>query len=237
MSVKLNEVVLWGRSLAEYQGMFNLTPGDLTQRILGCADGPASFNAEMTAQGGQTVSCDPIYEFSPQQIRGRFEDSIETVISQVKAHPGNYVWQFHSGPDDLVKNRRRAMERFLADYELGLRQGRYKKAELPQLPFRDQEFDLALCSHFLFLYSDHFSKEFHLSSILEMARVAREVRVFPLVGLNCEPAPHLIEVLDRMRERGFRVEVKKSSYQIQKNGDSFLRIWRAGARNVNAKID
>ena len=33
--------------------MFDLSAADLGRRILGCGDGPASFNAELTAQGGR----------------------------------------------------------------------------------------------------------------------------------------------------------------------------------------
>jgi hypothetical protein len=49
--MKLDEIVPWGRSLAEYQLMFSLTEADLSRDILGCGDGPASFNAEMTDRG------------------------------------------------------------------------------------------------------------------------------------------------------------------------------------------
>ncbi len=41
----------WGRSLDEYQGMFALSPDDLAGKIIGCADGPASFNCESDAPG------------------------------------------------------------------------------------------------------------------------------------------------------------------------------------------
>src|SRR5260370_30292561 len=50
-SVRLHEVVPWGRSLDEYRAMFALSEGDLQGRLLGCGDGPASFNAELTALG------------------------------------------------------------------------------------------------------------------------------------------------------------------------------------------
>ena len=43
----------------EYRRMFRLTEGDLRQRILGCADGPASFNVEASALGVRVVSADP----------------------------------------------------------------------------------------------------------------------------------------------------------------------------------
>ena len=62
--MKLEQVVPWGRSLAEYRAMFTLSEEDLQKRILGCGDGPASFNAEMTASGKPTVtSVDPLYAF------------------------------------------------------------------------------------------------------------------------------------------------------------------------------
>ena len=35
----------------------------------GCADGPASFNAELSGRGGRVVSCDPLYRFDAAQIR------------------------------------------------------------------------------------------------------------------------------------------------------------------------
>jgi hypothetical protein len=51
MPFSLDRVVPWGRSLAEYRRMFALTEEQFRMRILGCADGPASFNAEATALG------------------------------------------------------------------------------------------------------------------------------------------------------------------------------------------
>ncbi len=53
--MKLEEVVPWGRTLAEYQSMFSLSETDLTAKILGCGDGPASFNAEMMKLGYSVV--------------------------------------------------------------------------------------------------------------------------------------------------------------------------------------
>ena len=41
----LDQVVPWGRSFDEYRRMFALTDADLSRVILGCGDGPASFNA------------------------------------------------------------------------------------------------------------------------------------------------------------------------------------------------
>jgi len=66
-------VVPWGRSLDEYRKMFALTPEDLRGRIIDCASGPASFNAEATGAGHQVISCDPLYRLSADAIRRRVE--------------------------------------------------------------------------------------------------------------------------------------------------------------------
>ncbi|MCL4261960.1 MAG: hypothetical protein KJ069_02025 [Anaerolineae bacterium] len=64
------------------------------------------------------------------------------------------------------------MARFLQDYEAGKADGRYQPISLPHLPFADGEFGLALCSHFLFLYSEQVSLDFHITAVREMVRVA-----------------------------------------------------------------
>src|SRR5215471_10557479 len=113
----LAEVIPWGRSFDEYRRMFALTDGNLAGSILGCGDGPASFNAEATALGHRVVSCDPIYAFSADEIRRRVEASYDTVISQVKQKPEGFVWTQFRDPDHLGECRLAAMRRFLADFE------------------------------------------------------------------------------------------------------------------------
>lgn len=53
----LEQVVPWGRSFDEYCHMFALSSDDLALRILGCGDGPASFNAGATRRGMAVTSC------------------------------------------------------------------------------------------------------------------------------------------------------------------------------------
>jgi hypothetical protein len=58
MAFSLDRVALWGRSFGEYQKMFALTEAQLSACILGCGDGPASFNAEATMLGADVTSVD-----------------------------------------------------------------------------------------------------------------------------------------------------------------------------------
>ena len=204
--------------------MFGLTESDLELRILGCGDGPAAFNSALSKHGGNIVSVDPIYVFDATQIRSRISDTYETVITQMRKNKSDYVWGAIPSVEQLGSVRMSAMETFLADFEMGKQEGRYIAGELPSLPFKSGQFDIALSSHFLFLYSAHLSAEFHLQALQEMLRVAREVRVFPLLTLDSASSPHLNFVGKHLENHGFSVEVKRVPYEFQRGGNEMLAI-------------
>ena len=224
--MKLNDVVPWGRTLQEYKLMFNLSEIDLNKKILGCGDGPASFNAEMTELGYSVVSIDPIYEFSGNKIRQRVQETYEPIISQVKQNVDRYVWNNFHDPEQLGYARLAAMEKFLLDYEIGRIKGRYLWQSLPKLELADHQFELCVCSHLLFLYSDHLSLDFHIASIHELLRISKEVRIFPLLKLDCEPSPYLELVVNLLSSQQLHVEVQPVAYEFQKGGNQMLKINR-----------
>jgi SAM-dependent methyltransferase len=224
--MKLEEIVPWGRTLAEYKSMFSLSQTDLNVKILGCGDGPASFNAEMTALGHSVVSIDPVYQFSAEQIEQRVRATYEPVISQVKQNLSRYVWKNFQDADELGKVRLNAMDKFLLDYESGKVAGRYLYQSLPSLEFADDQFDLCVCSHLLFLYSEQLSLDFHIASIHELLRIVPEVRIFPLLKLNGEPSSYLELVLDNLSNKGCTVKVQSVAYEFQKGGNQMLKISR-----------
>ena len=122
-----------------------------------------------------------------------------------------------------------AMEIFLDSFEQGKKEGRYIPASLPVLPFRDGEFDIALSSHFLFLYTDNLSYDFHIKSIREMLRVAGEVRIFPLLDMNANKS---IYVKGTMDELGAEIiELRKVDYEFQIGGNEMLIIKNIGTQN------
>jgi hypothetical protein len=78
----LEKIVPWGRLKQEYIKMFKLSDNELISKILGCGDGPSSFNAQCV---GNVVSIDPIYKYSKEDIQNKINDTsdIETVIFPV----------------------------------------------------------------------------------------------------------------------------------------------------------
>lgn len=224
MAFTLESVVPWGRSFDEYVAMFALSEEDLEKKLLGCGDGPASFNSDMTRRGRRVISVDPIYCCTVDELKKRIDETFDKVLAQTRKNKEAFVWDRISSVEELGRVRMAAMNAFLEDYPAGLQEKRYVAARLPALPFADHAFDLALCSHFLFLYSDHLSEHFHLQSIQELCRLAPEVRIFPLLELGGTKSRHLESVTASLKKAGFIVSIERVDYEFQKGGNELLKI-------------
>jgi hypothetical protein len=223
MVMKLDSVVPFGRSLTEYQRMFQLSPDDMEREILDIAGGPASFNAEMAQLGHIVTSIDPIYEFSGQEIQKRFDACVDSIIEQVRKTPKDWVWSYHKSPEDLRNNRKKALALFLLDYERGKAEHRYVAEALPDLPTQ-RRYDLVLCSHFLFLYSEQLSYDFHQQAISKLLKHSDELRIFPLLTLGLERSPYLDDLRRELDQQGYYSEITKVDYEMQRGGNEMLRI-------------
>lgn len=100
----------------------------------------------------------------------------------------------------------------------GKASNRYVDAELA--------FDIAICSHFLFLYSEQLSEDFHVESIHELCRVIRDVPVYPLLELGSAPSLHVAAVEGRLRGSGYKVQIEQVDYEFQRGGNQMMRVIR-----------
>ena len=221
---RLEDAAPWGRNRVEYTAFFDLAELPPHQRILDCAAGPSSFTAEMSRLDHLVVAADPLYRWPKETIKERIAANRGPMMAGVRAAAERFVWDDYGSPEALEATRLSAMKHFLEDYDEGRGAGRYLDAALPALPFEDGAFDLALCSHFLFLYAESFDLDFHLASALELCRVAREARIFPLLDLDGRRSPHLAPLLDALASRGLATEVRQVGYEFQKGGNQMLVI-------------
>lgn len=204
--------------------MFELSDSDLTQTILDCGGGPASFNAEVTQQGGKVISCDPIYQFTRQQIAARIDEIYPLLMREMTLNHHTFRWDVLKSPQYVGEIRMAAMREFLADFDAGKAAGRYLNESLPSLPFADKAFGLALSSHFLFLYSQPLSFDFHIAAIREMLRVAREIRIYPLTQMGGGLSPHIDGVIEIFRTEGRDVRRVPTDYEFQHGATEILTI-------------
>src|SRR4029453_9647538 len=117
---------------------------DLQRSIVGCGDGPASFNAEAARRGTRVVSCDPLYRWQGHEIPDRIRATSTEVLAETRRNRHEFVWTAIRSVEELGEVRMAAMNDFLDDYAAGRTDGRYVDAALPSLPFADCAFELAL---------------------------------------------------------------------------------------------
>ncbi len=134
-----------------------------------------------------------------------------------------YRWDFYENVQGLGKHRYQALHDCVKD--MRERPERYIPAMLPDLPFDDGQFDLVLSAHFLFMYGDRLSYEFHLRTIRELLRVTSdELRIFPLVDLTGTRYEHLDRLLAELQSEGLEIEEHIVPYEFLRNANSMLCI-------------
>jgi hypothetical protein len=209
--------------------MFALGDEELRLKILDCGGGPASFNAEASRRGTAIVSCDPLYRWGIDEIRQRIAATYDKILEQTRQNQHEFVWDSIRSVEELGALRMAAMTEFLDDYATGKARGRYIDAELPVLPFADSSFDLALSSHFLFLYTTQLSVDFHAEAIREMCRVAAEVRIFPVLALGGNRSAYVDRIAEEFGRSDFVVSIEKVPYEFQRGGNEMMRLGRRGS--------
>ena len=222
---RLPGIVPWGRTAKEYEQFFrlqDLVPG---ARLLDCGGGPSSFASEYRERGFWAVSADPLFASSASAIEESFAQAIDIMMSGLERAKHRFVWDYYPTPEVVLELRKAAVTRVLGDLRRTPPATSYVAASLPQLPFADGSFDIALCSHLLFLYSEDLSVQFHCESLRELLRVAREVQVFPLLDMHGDHSCHLPAVVQSL-QNDFWVESVAIDFQFQKGADQVLRIRR-----------
>jgi hypothetical protein len=210
----------WGRNAAEYEAFFSLADVSDTARVIDCAGGPASFAAEWSKLGRFVVAVDPIYRQTGEEIAAGFDAIAERMLEGTRKACDRFIWNHYRSPEDLVERRRGSLQRFVTDYGDRKRSGRYVAAGLPELPFSAGSFDIVLCAHMLFLYSEEFSLEMHIASIREMLRVGSEVRIFPLLDMQGQRSQHLDATMNALSGAA-HMELVRVPFEFRR-GDCFM---------------
>ena len=223
---EVEEVAFVGRTFEEYRHMFDLSEADLRgESVLDCPGGAGSFVATAAERGIDATAVDVMYDRPPAELAECCRADAAALVEQLPEKRDLFVWEFYDDIADRAAYFERAHDRFLADYPAGRTAGRYCYGELPTLPFPDGAFSVVLSAHLLFLFGDRFDYEFHVASLREFARVARdEVRVFPLTGLDTAPYDRLGDVIEALDADGYGVERRPVPFEFQQGATEMLVV-------------
>ncbi|MFC7078545.1 class I SAM-dependent methyltransferase [Haloarcula halophila] len=220
---EIDEFAFIGRTFTEYQKMFDFDPASWAgQSILDCPAGPCSFVAVAHEHDITAVGADKMYNRSPAALSSSCAEDIETAMDALDGVEDLYVWEFYDDVSELRAYRERAASRFLSDYAHN--GDRYVYADLPATPFDDHAFDLVLSAHFLFLYDDRLSYEFHLETIRELCRVGAQLRVFPLHGFDADQSDIAETLVKDLQSEGYTTDIREVPFEFQRGANKMLVV-------------
>jgi len=224
MKLELERIVFIGRTFEEYIDMFSLSNEELKgKKILDCPAGACSFTAVGSNNGLNVTASDIAYYYPGDNLKNKGLHDIEHAMEQMEKSKRNYIWNYFKDVEDLKKHRLSALKDCTNHMKKSSES--YVPVTLPSLPFNDEEFDLLLSAHFLFMYADRLDYKFHLKTLDELLRVTKEeIRIFPLVDLEGKRYEHLDKVIEYLTIQGCVVDEVKVPYEFQKNANSMLKI-------------
>lgn len=221
----LKDIVLIGRTFDEYYRMFNLTDELLKNEIiLDVASGVSSFCAQARARGYNVTASDKIYTSEPSEIERKCAKDLDVVMKQLPGIADLYLWNYFKDIKALKNNREKAYRIFIKDFKkYGVK--RYVPVEFPATNFLNEQFTIALASHFLFLYEDYLDYDFHKKTILELLRVvSKELRIFPIVNFKGKRSIFVEPVMHDVDFGRFQISIKRVDYEFIRNGNEMMVI-------------
>lgn len=220
----IDRVAFLGRTYDEYLKIFDLNE-DILKRgpILDCPAGASSFAAEAKKKGFDVTACDILYRHPIDRLTEKGLDDLQHVFEKLEEVSGLYTWYYYKNTKEVISLRRKALEGFTKDFTNGLKEKRYVFASLPELPFPDKSFETVLSGHFLFLYSDRLDLDFHRTCLDEFVRVCRgEVRIYPILGLDAKPYPHIDEIISSLDTKGIKAEIREVPFEFLKGATQMM---------------
>jgi hypothetical protein len=145
-------------------------------------------------------------------VSGRRPDSPRT----------QFHWPYLGSPPAGLRCAEVSADLFGIDFATS--RGGYVTAMLPQLPFRDRRFRLALSGYLLFTYADRLSFDEHVMALHELLRVSEEVRVFPLIDIMGVQYPHLDALRAALEDDGVSVVLRRAVAPQQPVPDADLLL-------------
>ena len=219
-----NTAVAWVYNLEEYQQIFNLTEKDLASSILEFPSGMSSFNAQLHAMGRRVISGDLFYEDDFASVERHTAKEFARYAQFLKDNPDRLTENSSAAVDAVIAGWQVTYQQFLEDYAKGWQQQRYQFLSLPTLPFEDHQFDLALCSDLVFQQSMQSVDQVE-KMVSELTRVAKELRIFPLLNEQGDVSDHLGPIMLQLQQLNYGVEVKEVPYHVLSGSNAMLRIW------------
>lgn len=211
----------WAYNLADYESFFALTEQDKQGKILDCNAGATCFTAQMRRAGKEVIAFDPLYRLPLNELKAVFEQAKRDLCTKIHIQLKYDQWAHYFTLQEIQEMQEENIATFFEHFEK--EKNYYCSDNLLDLPFEDQTFDLALCANFL--CDTNYSPDFmgFINNIKTLARIAKEVRVFPLLDKDHEVSSYLPPFVADF-QKDYILDIQEVPFDLQQNATEVLSI-------------
>lgn len=214
----------WICGLEEYEQMFDLQSDDYRKSILDFPGSISSFNADVYQQAARVISGDAIYGMSYEEMEAYAHRLMQLNCDHLTQHADQVLKRGQAALEPIFAMWKANYSRFLNDYVTGKKQSRYQEVLMPDLPYDNHEFQLALCSDYVF--NRHAQNDCRPEQVVsELCRVAEEVRIFPLLTEAGDISEWLGPLMLDLQNKNHGIEIRQVPFENVKGGNAMLRVW------------
>jgi len=210
----------WIYNLVDYQHIFALSDQELQKNVLDYPGGISSVNAELSALGKSIISADPFYHLGAKEMSLHAQQILDKNIQYLNEH-ADILENQNIAAAEIIKNWKNSVELFLADYEIGKREGRYLMMSVPPQTI-NRSYELLLCADLLFNQQELLPAPELMASLCNLAA---ELRIFPLIAEKKVISGQLGPIMLDLQQRNFGVEIRAINYPLRRDATAMLRVW------------
>jgi hypothetical protein len=216
----------WGLSYDNIVAMMKLSATDLQKKIVNCMGVPSSFTAIALKNQQDVITCSDIYGSAKADIKKRAAKAVQQAISFIESNPDRFSASAIDTPKAYEKFLQENLKIFFEHYDKAFADHCYSSESLPDIAFADNEFDLAICHHFLFISDKNFTVDFQIAAIKALCRIASEARIYPLLDPQGKRPVELDEIIKTLEQQGYLCRFESVDYKLEKGGDTLLKVSR-----------
>jgi hypothetical protein len=210
----------WIHSYEDYLKMFKLSDEDLSKRIIVYPSDISNFNAKQHQHHRPTVSVDPKYQQSIEEIECYTSNRIHELEEKLKQFE-----DLSSKRSSIINKWKECANTFLADLPEGLTSGRYMSFndDLFNESIRDP-FDIALCPRCA-LEADNKDYKYGADLISKLCQIAKKVRIFVNISHHHSIEKTLGPLMVHLQQNNYGINFHEITINSPHKSAAMLEAW------------
>lgn len=205
-------------NLVMLKTIFNLSDSDLNKKILVYGAGASA------TPGTPLVFADSFYQYALNEMEQLISAKQKALTDDFIKNSSHYLWEYFPSAEAFIEQFKSNSRQFIRQFLSKDNHKHYIYSPFPNLPFSELCFDMLLCLDTFFTNNEE-SVDLYFEQIKKLLTIAHELRIFPLTHNNGQIFSNIGELILKLQENSFGIELKHNHFVFEQNANAYLKIW------------